>query len=106
MKIQTNTTTSPTALHQPFTWLHVSVQNDAHAEFLAMAKSMCTGVAVCLQLVAQSELARDNGSVPVLDIGDSESLLMLAIESAKLLSSAAEIEIDTINERAIKGGAA
>lgn len=90
----------PKALHQAFSWLPESLKGDRQAEFLAMTQTICAGVATCLELVQQNELARDNGRAPLLGIQASEKLLMLATASAKMLANNAEEHIDFIIDRA------
>lgn len=106
MSAPTNKGAEPAALHQPFSWLHSSLKGDAHAEFLALTKTICAGVTNCLELVQNNGLAQDNGTVPLLGANDSEALLLLATASAHLLADAAEKHIDAMNDRAMKGGTA
>lgn len=95
-----------TPIHQPFSWLHSSLEGRGDAEFLALTKTVCAGVVTCLQLAQQNELARDNGRTPLMNMNDSEALLMLATASAHLLGSAPEGHIDFMNGLAMKEAAA
>jgi hypothetical protein len=105
MSARTTKGAAPAALHQPFSWLHSSLSGDAHAEFLALTKTICSGVEVCIQLAQQNGLDQDSGDVPLLRVTDAESLLMLAAASAQLLATEAEKHIDCMNAHAMKGAA-
>lgn len=91
---------APNALHQPFTWLPASLSGDRSAELAALTKTLCLGMATCLNLVQQNRLAQANDETPLLTAGDAESLLMLAAASAQMLSDAAEEHIDLMWDRA------
>lgn len=101
-----NVTSPAAALHQPFSWLHSSLKNNQDAQFVARTRDVCNGVALCLDLVQMSDVDRATCAQSVLSVCDSERLMLLAAASVKMLADSAEREIEYLNSRAQKGGAA
>lgn len=93
---------TPDAIHQPFSWLPASLKGDKHAEFLALTKTICAGVATCLELVQKNRMAEDNDDTPILNMNDAEALMMLASASAQMLYESADDHIDKLTDRAMK----
>lgn len=93
-----HTNSSIDAVHRPFSWLHNSLRDNKHAEFAALAKTICIGVVTCLELVQKNGMAEAHGILPLLSINDSEALLMLATVSAQRLADDAEDHIDYIEK--------
>lgn len=87
----------PNEIHKPFSWLKDGVKDDQHAQFAAITKDICSGVETCLQLVHSDRMKRENEGAPLLSLGDAERLLMLAMQSARLLGETAEEIIDWKN---------
>lgn len=106
MKSPINKCLTSAAIHRPFSWLHASIEGDAHADFLALTKTITGGVALCLQLAQGSNVDRATETLPILSISDAESLLLLATASIKLLEKSATDAIDDMNARAMKDAAA
>lgn len=102
MSAPTSKEVTPAAHNSPFSWLCAELKGNAHAEFLALTKTVAGGVATCLQLVQKSGMERDNGMVPMLGEGDMESLLLLAAASLQLLEKSATEGIDCMNECAMQ----
>ena len=95
--------------HQAFSWLHRSLKDDAHAEFVALTYDICRGAGVCLQLAQESELDRIHDPRDgYLSTHHVEKLEMMAIRSLQMLADRAEAEIDVMNsaaQRSDAGGA-
>jgi hypothetical protein len=111
--IMPNTTTPDTtaapstvALHRPFSWLHSSLDDNANAQFIARTLDVCNGVALCLDLAQMSDVDRATCVQPVLSVCDASYLMLLATASVKMLADSAAGEIESMNSRAQKGGAA
>lgn len=107
------------AAHQPFSFLHGSLQYDPSAQFVAVAMDIAQGVKVCLEMANSSALARamnldaDAGEedLPLLDVTDTDRVMRLAAAAAQLLATHAEKHIEWLNEhkatvKASEGGAA
>lgn len=95
---------SPEPLHEPFTWFNSYYKQDRKAEFVGMTLDVCSGINACLELIHSSELQRDNGDVPILNISESARLLRLALMSSQLLANEAEKHIGWMNEFAHNRG--
>lgn len=95
--------------HKPFSWLHHSLKDNAHAEFTALTFDICRGAGLCLQLVRESEIARDNDPLGAyLSIHHVEHLEAMAIRSLQMLAEHAESAIGDLNDAALRreaGGA-
>lgn len=84
--------------HQAFSWLHRSLKDDAHAEFVALTYDICRGAGVCLQLAQESELDRIHDPRDgYLSTHHVEKLEMMAIRSLQLLADRAEEAIEIMN---------
>lgn len=96
--------------HQAFSWLHSSLKDDVHAEFVALTYDICRGASVCLQLAQESELDRlHDPRDGYLSIHHTEKLEAMAIRSLQMLADRAEAAIDVMNSAAQRrevGGAA
>jgi hypothetical protein len=97
-------------LHKAFSWLRPDLEHDHDAQFVATAHDVCKGIATCLQLVQNSNMVRSNQDdfvpgdedAPLLDIGDTERLMLFAQAAAQMLGEDAERRIERLNERAQK----
>lgn len=88
--------------HQPFSWLHRTLEGDRHAEFVALTNDICRGAELALQLAQESELERDhvqNGGY--LSPTQCGNLQMLAMRALKMLADRAEAEISDLNDVAL-----
>ena len=107
------------AAHQPFSFLHSSLQHDPGAQFVAVAMYIAQGVKLCLEMANSSTLARamnldaDAGEedLPLLDVTDTDRIMRLAAAAAHLLATHAEKHIEWLNEhrstaKTAEGGAA
>lgn len=87
--------------HQAFSWLHHSLKDNVHAEFVALTYDICRGAGVCLQLAQESELERTHDERGgYLSIHHVEKLEAMAIRSLQMLADRAEAEIDVMNSAA------
>ncbi|MDY7548486.1 hypothetical protein QN360_16080 [Glaciimonas sp. CA11.2] len=105
MNKQTNPPQSPTseieAFHKSFSWLLPQHRGDRHAQFYALTVDVCQGIKTCIDLAHFSNTDRDNGTMPTLDIMDTEHLLRLAISSSHMLAEMAAGRIDRINDTTV-----
>lgn len=93
--------------HQPFSWLGQDLKGDASAEFAALTMDVCRGVDLCLEILHADHMVRivnrdaDPGEekAPAFGLADGERLLRLAMVSARLLSDAAEVQIERASAR-------
>ncbi len=46
--------------HKPFSWLGEPLSGNNHAEFAALAKTVCIGVVTCLEIVQRNGMLLDN----------------------------------------------
>ena len=100
------------AAHVAFSHLHDSVKDDPDAQFAATTMDIARGIGLCLEMVTNSDLAREMNAdadaadedLPLLDPADTYILTRFAISSAKLLADHAEDRITWLNEyRATEG---
>ena len=92
--------------HRPFRWTRDPVNDFPMAEFVETTLDVCLGVGLCLELVSESETARDQNRdadageevPPSLDVPDTSRLLRLSIVATRMLATLAERRIDWINE--------
>lgn len=95
-------------LHQPFSWLHKSLQDDRDAQQLSTTYDLFRGINLSLEIVHSSNLERmhneecDEGDEnrPMLDVADSETMLLFVKSAVQLLALQTEAEIERFNERA------
>ncbi|QRX80848.1 hypothetical protein [Glaciimonas sp. PAMC28666] len=93
----------PDALHQSFSWLPDEYKTDPAAQFYAMTKDICHGIQTCVDLAHFSTMDRDNDTIPMLNISDTDRLLRLALTSAQMLGDRAADRIDDLPDRTGKG---
>lgn len=94
------------AAHQPFSFLHDSLQYDPGAQFVAVTMDIAQGIKLCLEVANSSTLARamnvdaDAGEedLPLLDVTDTDRIMRLAAAAAHLLATHAEKHIEWLNE--------
>jgi len=93
------------AAHQPFSFVAARLKHDPNARFAASVLDITQGIAVCLSIVHNSELARsmnrddpDDQQLPLVDTVDTERLLRLATASATLMARDAEQYIEWMNK--------
>lgn len=94
------------AAHVAFSHLHDSVKDDPDAQFAATTMDIARGIGLCLEMVSNSDLAREMNSdaeptdedLPLLDPVDTYLLARFAISSARLLADHAEGHIKWLNE--------
>lgn len=97
----------PSASHEAFSWLHTNLKHDPDAQFVESTLNLCNGIAICLQLVHNSNMVRSNqddlepgdDEVPLLDVVDTERLMLFAQTAAQMLADDAERRIGRMNER-------
>lgn len=86
------------AFHKSFSWVRSQHRGDKHAQFYALTVDVCQGIATSIDLAHFSNTDRDNGTMPTLDIKDTEHLLRLALASSYMLAEMAAARIDKIND--------
>lgn len=92
-------------IHESFSWLSPPLAFDNEAQFIATTFDFCSGIALCLDLVHNSNLDRshnadcDGGKEcrPTLGAADTDRLLMFAKSAARMLSANAERHIERLN---------
>lgn len=87
---------------KPFDWLHDAARREPGADLTSDTLDTARGIACALELVNASMLADVDEEGPTLDLNQRESLLRLAIVSARMLSAQADREIDRRNREALK----
>lgn len=95
-----------TAFHVPFSHLDLRLKHDQDAQFAATTMDIARGIGLCLEMVSNSDLAREMNSdaeptdedLPLLDPVDTYLLARFAISSARLLADHAEGHIKWLNE--------
>lgn len=99
----TNELTSTIALeplHVPFSWLSSNVATDPNARLAADAKTVALGGMTVANIVRRVGMAEDNGTNPLLDGNDLDSLVGLLIFSLETLYVSAEGQIDRLTDAA------
>lgn len=94
------------AFHVPFSHLDHRLKDDQDAQFAATTMDIARGIGLCLEMVANSDLARETNTdadlgdedLPLLDPVDTYLLTRLVISSARLLAYQAEDRITWLNE--------
>jgi hypothetical protein len=97
-------------VHERFSWLHESLRFAHEAQFIATAVDVSKGIAVALELVHNSNLARSNNDEcdaghecpPILNTIDTEALAMFAGAAARMLARIGEDKIDYLNQKALR----
>ena len=91
-----SSSTEPTSLHQPFSWLPEHHQSNECAQFFALTKDISQGIQTCVDLAHFSTMDRDSDTIPMLNIADTERLLRMAVTSAQMLAQIAATHIDRL----------
>lgn len=91
---------------KPFSWLPDGTQTPA-TEFCEAAYDIARGIALAIDIANVSHIQRDNGhgpgqgDPPVLGINETETMLMFAKASARLLVNYAEEQMEV--QKRVKG---
>lgn len=85
-------------IHKPFSWLKASIEHDHYAQFAALTMDICHGVETCIDLVYSTDLDKENGDRPLLNLEEASRLLRMAVLSTRLLGDAAERIMDGKNK--------
>jgi hypothetical protein len=94
------------AAHDPFSFLHPRLKHNHMAQFAESVLDITQGIAVCLEMVHSSSLARDMNEhsepdeqqQPLVDIVDTDRLLRFTSTAAALMADRAEKQIEWMNE--------
>ena len=92
------------ALFEPFSWL--SERANRHIDCTEATQDIAGGVALILELIESSDLAKDSGGRPILSTTKCGMLMRLAVTSLGLLSGHAEEIITWKNDKARAAGEA
>lgn len=96
-------------IHQTFSWVEKTVENDQSAQFAALTLDVCHGMTACLSLIHATDLAVNSGGgddePPLLSIVHKEHLLLLASAAARMLGDRAFERVSTINDQARRAAA-
>lgn len=88
-----------TAIHHAFSWFPALARHYPEADFVAATHDLAQGIALVLEIVEQSDIARCNeGERPVLTVCDCAILLRHAIAAAHALHTLAWQRIEMIRE--------
>lgn len=101
MSAAENTRPQP-ALHEHYSFLLPAARRLPRAEFVERTRDVVSGVALCLELIHSSNIARDvdaDSDTPILNVYDTDRLARFAIASARLLEHAANVDIQSMNDR-------
>ena len=90
------------SVHTPFRWLHHAVPRTPQTDFLELAKDVCNGVVVVMQVAHLDRQDRPDGDVTLFDINSMEQLNLLAAASIKMLADLADSHLEELSARARK----
>lgn len=93
-----------TPLHQYFSRLPADFSHDAAAKMIELAHDVSDGVALCLELLSEDDLRRQNDEAPMLGIGDTTRLMRLAVASLRMLRDEAHSRIENTHDWIEKRG--
>ena len=97
MSKPTDSKSTPDAFHQPFSWLPLEYRTDGPAQFYALTMDVCQGIQTCIDLAHFSTMDRDNDTIPMLNIVDTDRLFRLALTSSHMLAELAAGRIDRLD---------
>lgn len=80
-----------------FSWFG---ESPGHYTITETAFDIANGVAVVLEAIEVSDIARCNNATPQFSVPDCGTLMRLAVSSLRLLAESAEAQIETANEKA------